>query len=70
MDCKDKTINFLDDSGSARVIVGIKRPISLRTIFAKQLARCAKKGCNLFAISINDLKDSIDKVFSLDHPVW
>ena len=69
MDCKDKTINCLDDYGSARVIARIKRPISLRTIYAKQLARCARKGCSLFAISVNDLEDSIVKGFSLDHPV-
>ena len=41
MDCKDKSINCFDDSRITRVIVGIKRPISLRTILAKQLARCA-----------------------------
>ena len=69
MDCKGKTTNFLDDSGSARVIVGIKRPISLRKISTKKLARCARKGYSLFAISVNDLEDSIVKGFSLDHPV-
>lgn len=41
LDCKDKKISCLDDVGSARVIVGIKRSISLRTISAKQLERCA-----------------------------
>lgn len=35
MDCKDKTINCLDDFGSARVIAGIKRPISLQIISTK-----------------------------------
>ena len=69
MDCKKKIINCLDDSGSARVIAGIKRPISVRTISAKQLARCVRKGCSLFSISVNDLEDSIVKGFSLDHPV-
>ena len=29
LDCKVKSINCVDDSGSARVITGIKRPISL-----------------------------------------
>ena len=69
MNCKDKTINCLDDSGSAKVITGIKRPISLRIISAKQLARSARKGCSLFAILVNNLEDSIDKGYSLDHPV-
>ena len=68
MDCKVKSINCVDDSGSARVITGIKRPISLQTISAKKLARCARKGCNLFSISINDLEDSVVKISSLDHP--
>lgn len=69
MDYNDKTINYLDDFGSARVIVGIKRSISLWTISAKQLARCARKGYSLFTISINDLEDSLVKGSSLDHPV-
>ena len=29
LDCKDKSISCVDDSGSARIIMGIKRPISL-----------------------------------------
>lgn len=69
MDFKDKTINYVDDFGSARVIAGIKGPISLRTISTKQLARCVKKGCILFAILINDLEDSFFKGSSLNHPI-
>ena len=67
MDCKDKIINCLDDSRSARVIARIKRPFSVRTISTKQLARCAQKGCSLFAISVNDLEDSKVIGFSLNH---
>ena len=69
IDCKGKTIRCLDDSGSARVIFGIKRPFSLRKISAKQLARCARKGCNLFAIAVNDLEEIVDKESFLNHPV-
>ena len=69
LDCKNKTITCLDDVGSARVIARIKRPISLRTIFAKQLARCVRKGYSLFAILVNDLEDSVVRGSSLNHLV-
>ena len=49
--------------------MGVKRPISLRTISAKQLARCIRKGCTLFAISVNDLGKSAIKGSSVDHPI-
>ena len=69
VDCKAKTIRCLDDLGFAKVISGIKRPIFLRTISAKQLARCARKGCNLFAISVDDLEKNVVKESFLDHPI-
>lgn len=69
LDCKVKSINCVDDFRTAKVILGVKRPISLRTISAKQLVRCIWKGCTLFAISVNDLGESVDKGSSVDHPI-
>lgn len=39
LDYKVKSINCVDDFRKAKVIMRVKRPISLRTISAKQLAR-------------------------------
>lgn len=69
LDCKNKSIKCVDNFGTARIITGIKRPISLRIISAKQLVRCVQKGCQLVAISVNNLEGYVDSGQSLDHPV-
>lgn len=37
IECRNKTIYYIEDFGEHRVIVGIQRPISLRMISAMQL---------------------------------
>ena len=45
MDCWQKRVECVDDDGISRVILGVKRPISLRMISAMQLRQCLRKGC-------------------------
>ena len=56
----------MDDDGISRVILGVKRPISLRMISAMQLKRCMGKGCQLFAITISDREQDSEGEPSLD----
>ena len=73
IDCSSKVIQCIDDLGSRKFISGIKRPISIRTISAKQLKRFLRKGCKLFAIAVNDFSESdsesIDARSCIDHPL-
>ena len=57
MDCRQKSVECVDEYGISRVIFGVKRPISLCMIFAIQLRRCMQKGCQLFSITISDREE-------------
>lgn len=37
IDCREKTVRCIDDNRTSKIIAGVKRPMSVRTIFAKQL---------------------------------
>jgi hypothetical protein len=69
IDCRKKLIHCLDDLGKPNTILGIQRPISLQMISAMQLKRCMRKGCQLLAVSINDLMEKEDKEIILEHPL-
>lgn len=44
---------------------GIKRPVQVRPITATQLAKCIRKGCQIYAIQVG-YADSKDKIATLD----
>lgn len=73
INCSSKVIHCIDDFGSPKFISRIKRPISIRTISAKQLQRCLRKGCKLFAVAVNDFSESdsesVNTCSNLDHPL-
>lgn len=70
MDCSLKKIKCEDDHGSPIVITEIQRPVSLHMIFAMQLKRSMRKGCQLFAITISDREEEDEKETSIDdHPI-
>lgn len=69
LNCRDKSIKCVDDFGTAKTVTGIKRPISLRIISAKQLVRCVRQGCQLFAISVNSVDGDVDDNHVMNHPV-
>ncbi|KAH9321675.1 hypothetical protein KI387_016314, partial [Taxus chinensis] len=55
-----------DDLGSAVVISGMQRPISLCMISAKKLKQSMCKGFQLFAITISDQSESTPEHSPLD----
>lgn len=42
---RGKVISFADDFVVESVIVRVRRPISIRTIFTMKLKWCARRGC-------------------------
>ena len=63
----DTTLTCVDDEGETREVKGIPKPISVRWTSTTQLKKCARKGCELFAIQIanarlEDTKPSIEKI--------
>ncbi|KAH9299912.1 hypothetical protein KI387_044608, partial [Taxus chinensis] len=66
VDYKNKVIECQDDLGSAVVISGMQRPISLHMISAHQRKWSMHKGCLLFAIIITDRSKGIPKNSPLD----
>lgn len=70
IDCRGKRVQCFDDSRKSVEIVGIHRPISLHTIFVMQMKRYVRKGCQIFAIRVDELDEgeSRDDVFT-HHPI-
>ena len=50
-------------------IVGISRPISLQMIYALQLKQSFRKGCQVFAVTVNELDEEDPAGKTLDHPI-
>ena len=46
----------MDEEGKMHTIKGIYRPISTRQIFAVQLTKYFRKGCQLYAIKFNEIE--------------
>ncbi|GLJ16907.1 hypothetical protein SUGI_0291790 [Cryptomeria japonica] len=57
VDYRKKIVECFDDLGREVEIVGVKRPISLRMISSMQLKRCMRRGCQLFAVTLEDVDD-------------
>ena len=51
----DKTFTYVDDDQTVRNVEGVIKTVSLRKIYAMQLKRCMRKGCNLYAMWVADL---------------
>lgn len=49
---KDKTINYMDEEGIRQKNQGIQRPLKLRPVTTSQLAKCIRKGCQIYAIQV------------------
>jgi hypothetical protein len=64
LDCHTKTFTCLDEEGSLRRVQGILRVVSIREISALQLKRCYKKGCQIFAVHMEETPK--DKVPNLE----
>ena len=57
LDFHNKTYTCLDEEGNQVTIKGIPRPVSLRQITALQLKKCIRKGCQLYAIHVEESKE-------------
>ena len=69
IDYRKKTIMCQDDQGKDVKIVGILRPISLQMISTMQLKRNFRKGCQIFAVMVNELDEEDPARKTLDHPI-
>ena len=56
MDCFDKVIECVDDSGEKRTLQGKKKPTSVRMVIAMQEKHSCMKGCVLFVVHISSDK--------------
>ena len=54
LDCHNKNYTCLDEEGNQVTIKGIPRPISLRQIVDLQLKNCLRKGCQLYAVHVEE----------------
>ena len=57
LDCHNKTYTCLNEEVNQVTIKGIPRPISMRQITALQLNKCLRKGCQLYEIHVEELKE-------------
>eukprot|EP00253_Pinus_taeda_P019676 PITA_19676 len=67
VDCKTKIIYYRDQHGARKEMQGIKRPVQVRPITATQLAKCIRKGCQIYVIQVGyaDFKDKTDTLDSI-----
>eukprot|EP00253_Pinus_taeda_P020616 PITA_20616 len=66
VDCKTKIIYFKDSLGNKKEMQGIKRLVQVRPITANQLAKCVRKGCQIYAVQVG-YADSKDKTAILNN---
>eukprot|EP00253_Pinus_taeda_P008664 PITA_08664 len=66
VDSKTKVIYYKDQNGDRKEMQGIQRPVQIRPITATQLAKCIRKGCQMYVIQVG-FADSKDKAATLDN---
>jgi hypothetical protein len=54
LDFHKNTFTCLDEEGKHKAVKGVPRPIPIRDIFALQLKRCFRKGCQLYAAHVEE----------------
>eukprot|EP00253_Pinus_taeda_P016566 PITA_16566 len=66
VDCKTKVIYYKNQNGHKKELQGIQLPVQIRPITATQLAKCIRKGCQMYAIQVG-FADSKGKAATLDN---
>jgi len=66
INCKTKTINYMNEEGKRQEIQGILRPLKLRLVTTSKLAKCIRKGCQIYAIQVG-YTNSKEKFVSLEN---
>lgn len=52
VDCKEKIVSYLTESGQRKEIQGIKKNINLCPITVNQLGKCIRKGCWIYDVQV------------------
>ena len=55
MNCKEKSIECLDDSGLSTIVEGMKMSLELRQILAIHIIKAKMKGCMIYIAYVKDL---------------
>ena len=58
-------IDFLSNDGTIIEIQGVKREVKLQSVTTHQLARCMRKGCQIYAVQVG-YKNSKYKMSALE----
>jgi hypothetical protein len=67
LDCHNKEFTFLEEEGNPRKVQGISRVVTIREISAMQMKKCYRKGCQLFALHVEETPK--DKVSNIEYLV-
>ena len=62
INCKTKTINYQDEKRERQEMEGIQKALQIRPITTSQLAKCIRKGFQIYAIQVGfiESKDKFD----------
>lgn len=66
VDCKQKTIIFISESGQRRELQGIKTITKLHPITANYLGKCIRKGYQIYVVQVG-FTNTKNKITSLDN---
>jgi len=64
----EKTLEPKDNEGNARILQGIRKPVSVRQISTLQLKKFNRKGCPLYYIQVLNATEN-KNVKAEDHPM-
>ena len=67
VDCLAKIVNCVDDQGRPTSISEIKHEIKPKQISAMQLKRYGRKGCQVFAVKIEDTREPKTTTYGDDY---
>ena len=69
MNCWDKTLHCVDEEGKPFMLKGKPRSISVRQISALQLKRTTRKGYQVYAVHVEEIKQKTGEILRNDLPV-
>ena len=67
VDCLAKTIECLDNRGNIVSIQGIMHEVRPRQISTMQLTICRRKGCEIYTVKIEDLREPLENTYQDDY---
>ena len=67
VDCLAKIVDCLDDQGKPTSITRIKHEIKSKQISAMQLKKYGRKGCEIFAVKVEDMREPKNTTYGDDY---